>query len=186
MAIFPDSVVEQRKFFLTDLQARVDYAFENRRPETLLNGGNNSQEMVDSTARQLEFLRNGGFDDYPEVPAIKHVDDPFSVSVENSHDFRDLLTMGFKKLPPNQSPTPIPEKVDRMLKHEHVHAVPALGDENVRLRYAIDFIEAGPRIGLRGRIIILGPISLHLYQEMAAQVHNPSKTDKMVLDQKKS
>jgi hypothetical protein len=179
----PD-VKHERDLFLKDLKLKVDAAFSSRMKQTW----NQDMTATDESIEKQRNLRQGieGLSE-SEVLKIDFSPNPATVSVDNSHDYPDLLKLAFEKLVSEglYSPDTVKEDIEAILKHEQEHSIPALGQEGVRVRFNVTFFEdeSFNDIGIIPSISLAGNIPLGLIKRIAHAVEDPGEGDKIWGDQ---
>lgn len=174
-------VNEIRTNYLRELREKVNRAFENRKQETLIPELASTKEAINWAERRHNTISS--LPDNFFIDAGEYVEEPNFVSVDNSHDYKHLLTLSLIKLAKEgYFFGDIEKEVEGMLEHEFEHHVSGLGHEGLQIRYAIEFIEDKDAdfIGYRPAIVLNGNMTLDVYRDIVGSVSKPSAVDSVL------
>lgn len=170
-----------RKDTLVDLERKVDIAFQNKKKVEFIKGANGEytcKEVIDEARNHADKIRE----------SLKN-NTPLSLSggigsdttyVTNSHDFRDLLIMAYKRI--GMDTGTAKESVEIDLQHEYAHHVPVLGQEEIDIKYCVSFFY-DPKMnanGLRPSINISGKTDFKTLDRFFSAPKNPSNADAVI------
>jgi hypothetical protein len=175
-------VNQLRETQLIKINTDIDRAFKNRRQEKYQPKIKNTSEALAEAKQQRSTLE--GLTDEAVVDAGDYIEMPYQASVENSHDYKDLITAALKKLASEgyYNEQDVQKGVEDTLEHEYEHHVPALGNEGLKVRYCVEFIEYKGRnsIGVRPFINLNGTMQIGVCKEVFGASKKPSATDKIM------
>lgn len=143
-------------------------------------------------AKQLK--RKLSTEEYINAPDT--IDPSHMVSVDNSHDFPDLLRLAYRRANPEYYENDkyrkyydvlIEGAIKDKLEHEYKHHVPLLGYKKGKLRYRIGFFKDRKTGNLQmiSHISFAGRFPTETIIDAFAAPANPSETDSIVLSGKK-
>lgn len=106
------------------------------------------------------------------------------VSVPDSHEYRQLLILAFKKAAEEGkiSSIGITQRINDKLKHEYAHAAKLLGNDFM-IRYGVGFYEdrEAKIFSIDTFIEAIGPNLPELFREAALAPDNPSDSDMLYI-----
>ena len=178
----PDlDVTRERQSILRQLGQQVKEAYDHRSKQTVDFSRQHTQEAIDSIKgkkKQFDLLPdNFVIDIGPFKPK------PGVVTVDNSHDYPDLIRLALRKLAKEiHFFGDIEQTVAEITQHEFEHHVPGLGQERLEIRYGIEFIEDTKSnfIGYRPAIFLNGRVTLSVYKDIVSSATQPSATDSII------
>ena len=179
-----ENVVLERDKFLEALKQKISLAYANRAKEELIDEDflktDVSQSRQQSTKEDLRKFKANQWVELGEPQDRISV-----VTVENSHDYPDLLRLGFKKLQEEGHIEPwerdlVNEDIQEALAHEYQHMQPALGQPGLKVRYGMEFFEDNTgMVALRPMISLSGRARLKIIRAMFAAPTHKSEADKI-------
>lgn len=190
------NVAELRSDFLEKLRNRVDYAYENRSWDYTEPGKKNSKQTLEQAQRSQgaiiqkkedidAVLRQYGLEGYGvsdetilKFGPLRNAAD--SVYVENPHDYRDLLRMGFEKIIPEEKQDESVEKaIDKTLKHEFEHHAPGIGHKGLKIYYGLRFFTdiSNGKVRMVPHIMATGEVTFEIHEDMRTAPEELSDAD---------
>lgn len=184
------TVQESRKIYLDELKKRVDHAY-NHPLKSDFNKDGTIKTRVENAKQIKRELSAKKYIDAPDNKDPDHI-----VSVDNSHDFPDLLRLAYRKANPEYYENDryrkyydvlIEGAIKDKLEHEYKHHVPLLGHKKGKLRYGIGFFKDRKtgELQMISHISFAGRFPTETIIDAFAAPPNPSKTDSIVLSGKK-
>jgi len=138
----------QREHFLNELQRQIDNAILHRGIVTFKPTGEGrytAEEELAESNRWATKIRSG-IRDQKEI-VLRGTKKENEVRISNSHDFKDLLILSYRKM--GFSEEVIPSLVKDDLRHEYAHHVPVLGQPGIKIEYGVSFLY-DPKMNARG------------------------------------
>ncbi len=112
-------------------------------------------------------------------------EEPNEVSVNNSHDYKDLVQLAAEKLAEHYgySQVWVSRTVEETLKHEFEHHVPALGQIGLNVKYDINFLQDQNTgiIGFYASVAMTGKTRVGVLRKVFGAVSNKSRSDDVFL-----
>lgn len=168
----------ERERFLNDLQQQVDNAILHREIVTFKSAGGGryvaENALIESSQRAAK-IRSGVRDQKDII--LKNQKKESEVYISNSHDFKDLLVISYRKLGFGEEV--IPSLVEKDLEHEYAHHVPVLGQPGVQIEYGVRF-SYDPSMKARGMqpfVSVTGKIPYEIAKQFFKGPPDSSPTD---------
>jgi len=175
-------VKQLREARLKKMEADVNRAFDNRKQENYQPETKSTLENIEEAKQQKGWFE--GLTDDAVVEVGEYRERANRASVENPHEYKDLLTFALKKLAQEDhlDHKDIQKGVEDILEHEFEHHTPALDHEGLKVRYCVEFSEDKGKewMGIRPSIVLSGTMQIGVYKDVIGGAKQQSATDKII------
>lgn len=166
------SVSTLREQFLEQLKRDIDTAFLNSQEVDVRreDGQLIFDELIDEMNEEAKYLRSQDGKDIVQFPEPR-IGSNF-VEVTNPYDFKDLLTLTYKRI--GVKDENVSRFVEEDLAHEYAHHAPLLGESGVKIKYGVSFLKDSKKDAwyIQPFIHPSGSVSRSVYEQV---LHRPSE-----------